>query len=61
MLPFRDNVPRRSLPLVTWLLILVNAVVFWLELKTPPAELVRFLNERLAEWRESRRQFKFNS
>jgi membrane associated rhomboid family serine protease len=45
MLPFRDNVPRRSAPLVTWLLILVNALVFWLELSLPADELASVLGE----------------
>ncbi len=43
MLPIRDNLPRRSLPLVTWLLVLVNTAVFVLELRTPEAEQARML------------------
>ena len=45
MLPFRDNVPRRSTPLVTWLLILANTLVFWLELRMPSEELASMFGE----------------
>ena len=46
MFPVRDNVPRRSLPLVTWGLILANAAVFYLELGwSSDGELASMLDE----------------
>lgn len=42
MIPIRDTVPRRSPPVVTWLLILANAVVFLFELVLPEQALLRF-------------------
>lgn len=35
MIPLQDNVPTRHVPIVTWSLILVNAVVFMIELSLP--------------------------
>lgn len=39
MLPLRDNIPARSIPLVTWALIAANALVFLFELMLPRMEL----------------------
>ncbi|KPL76512.1 peptidase S54 [Ornatilinea apprima] len=39
MLPIRDTIRSRSFPLVTWMLIALNALVFFLELGMGPAEL----------------------
>src|SRR6266446_7432353 len=41
MFPIRDTVPRRNPPIATWCLILLNAVVFLLELSLPPETLER--------------------
>ena len=35
MIPIRDTFPTRSVPVVTWTLIAVNAVVFLFELALP--------------------------
>ena len=36
MIPIRDTFPTRSVPVVTWTLIAVNAVVFLFELALGP-------------------------
>jgi len=36
MFPIQDSVPRRSVPVVTHALILINAIVFFFELMLPP-------------------------
>jgi len=36
MLPIRDNLPKRGVPLATWGLILANVIVFCLELSLSP-------------------------
>jgi hypothetical protein len=41
VIPIRDTIPSRSVPVVTWMLILVNAVVFLYELTLSPQELER--------------------
>jgi len=41
MLPISDTVPRRSPPVMTWLLIVLNVIVFLLELTLPPYDLER--------------------
>ena len=38
MIPIQDTVQSRSVPLVTWAIILINALVFFWELSLPPAE-----------------------
>ena len=38
MFPLRDTVPRVRFPVVTWALILLNGLVFGLELMLPPAQ-----------------------
>jgi hypothetical protein len=35
LIPLHDNIPTRHVPIVTWSLILVNAVVFAVELSLP--------------------------
>jgi len=42
MLPIRDSIPRRNPPIVVWLLILVNSLVFVFELRMPEEMLERF-------------------
>jgi rhomboid family protein len=39
MIPVRDTIPRRQVPVVTWSLIAVNVMVFLYELNLDPAEL----------------------
>ncbi|MSR64067.1 MAG: rhomboid family intramembrane serine protease [Planctomycetes bacterium] len=43
MLPLRDTIPSRSAPLVVWLLVLVNALVFAFELSLRDGELEVFI------------------
>lgn len=43
MIPIRDNVPRRSVPVVTILIILANAGVFAFELNLGPQRLQNFI------------------
>ena len=45
MIPFRDNIPSRSFPIITLLLITANCAVFWFELS-----LGRHLNAALYEF-----------
>jgi len=42
MFPVRDNIPSRTPPIATWMLIFANAVVFLFELAMPEATLQRF-------------------
>jgi membrane associated rhomboid family serine protease len=42
MFPIRDTVPRRNTPIATWLLILVNCLVFFFELTLPQPVLEQF-------------------
>ncbi len=44
MLPLRDTLHSRSLPVVTWGIVLVNAAVFLYELSLSPAGLQRFFH-----------------
>jgi membrane associated rhomboid family serine protease len=41
MFPIRDNVPRRTTPVVMWAIIAVNVAVFLFELTLPPDEIQR--------------------
>jgi membrane associated rhomboid family serine protease len=41
MLPISDTIPRRNAPIMTWLLIAVNSVVFLFELGMSPYQLER--------------------
>ncbi|NPV57006.1 MAG: rhomboid family intramembrane serine protease [Anaerolineae bacterium] len=43
MLPIRDTIRARNFPIVTWLLIAANAVVFFFELTLSPAGLEQFI------------------
>src|SRR5215472_3404021 len=43
MIPIRDTLPRRNKPIATYLLILVNALVFLFELTMPPDELEQII------------------
>jgi membrane associated rhomboid family serine protease len=43
MIPIRDSIPSRSVPLVTRALILINALVFFYELALPKESLESFL------------------
>jgi membrane associated rhomboid family serine protease len=44
MLPIKDTIPRRTAPVATWALIIVNAVVFLFELMLPEPALQEFLH-----------------
>ncbi|HZR17406.1 MAG TPA: rhomboid family intramembrane serine protease [Verrucomicrobiae bacterium] len=44
MFPIRDSIPTRSVPVVTRAIILINVLVFCLELALPPETLDRFLS-----------------
>ncbi|HEB54379.1 MAG TPA: rhomboid family intramembrane serine protease [bacterium] len=61
MFPIQDSIPRRSPPIVTWLLIAANAFVFLVELSLTPEQLealfylfgvvpARYTHPRWAEW-----------
>jgi len=39
MFPLRDTIPSRNPPIATWTLIIINAVIFLLELTMPAAQL----------------------
>ena len=39
MIPLRDTIPSREVPVVTWALIFVNSIVFLFELTLSPADL----------------------
>ena len=43
MIPLRDTIRSRSFPIVTWLIILANALVFFFELSLGPRLLQRFI------------------
>ncbi len=43
MIPLKDDIPSETFPLVNYLLIFLNAVVFFYELSLPPAALHRLL------------------
>lgn len=43
MIPLRDTIPSRTVPLVTWSLIAVNALIFLYEVSLPPEELERLI------------------
>ncbi len=44
MFPIRDNIHSRSFPIVNWLLIILNVVVFFLEWSLSPEGLQEFIN-----------------
>ncbi len=44
MIPIKDNIPTRSFPVVTVLLILINTLVFIYEMTLPPSELDLFIH-----------------
>lgn len=44
MIPLKDTVRSRTFPLVTWLIIALNALVFLYELRLSPAGLDQFIN-----------------
>lgn len=44
MFPIRDNIRSRSFPIVNWLLIIINGVVFFLEWSLSPEELTNFMS-----------------
>ena len=39
MIPLRDNIPHRHPPLMTWLIILINGLVFAFELSLPSSQI----------------------
>lgn len=43
MIPIRDNIRSRSFPIVNWLLVIANILVFLLEISLSPAGLERFI------------------
>ena len=44
MIPIKDTIRSRTFPLVNWVLIALNALVFLYELRLPPAGLNQFVN-----------------
>jgi hypothetical protein len=42
MFPIRDTIPRRNPPIATWLLILINSLIFLFELMMPPPAREQF-------------------
>jgi membrane associated rhomboid family serine protease len=44
MFPLRDTIPRRNLPITTWLLILANFLVFLFELTLPLPQFEAFIH-----------------
>jgi membrane associated rhomboid family serine protease len=44
MIPIRDTIPSRTVPLVLWGIILLNALVFLYELSLPPERLEQLVN-----------------
>ncbi len=46
MIPLRDTIPTRRVPVVTWTLIAVNLVVFLFELAQTPEDLTRLFQTR---------------
>jgi membrane associated rhomboid family serine protease len=44
MFPIRDTIRSRSFPIINWLLVAVNAVVFFIEVSMPEAKLNSFIN-----------------
>jgi membrane associated rhomboid family serine protease len=42
MIPIRDTIPSKNMPVVTWALILTNVLVFFVELTMPPPVLEAF-------------------
>jgi membrane associated rhomboid family serine protease len=44
MIPLRDTIPSRQVPVVTWALIIVNVLVFLFELSLSPEELEAFIH-----------------
>ncbi len=44
MFPIKDTIRSRSFPIVNWLIILANALVFLYELSLSPARLERFVS-----------------
>jgi membrane associated rhomboid family serine protease len=44
MFPIRDTIPSRSLPVVNWLIIACNVVVFFFEASLPPEQLDRLIH-----------------
>jgi len=44
MFPIRDTIPSRSLPVVNWLIIACNVVVFFFEASLPPEPLDRLIH-----------------
>lgn len=43
MLPIRDTIRSYTFPVITWLIIGINTVVFFFELNLPDAQLNRFI------------------
>lgn len=43
MIPFRDNIPSRTFPLVTWSIIVLNVLVFVYEWTLPASKLEAFI------------------
>jgi membrane associated rhomboid family serine protease len=44
MFPLQDTIPSRTVPLVTWTIILINTIAFFYELSIPADELERFVS-----------------
>jgi len=39
MIPFKDTIPRIGIPWITWILILLNAIIFIFEISIPKGAL----------------------
>jgi membrane associated rhomboid family serine protease len=44
MIPLRDTIQSRSTPIITWLIIIVNTVIFLYEVRLPANNLANFIN-----------------
>ena len=45
MLPLRDTIQSKKAPVITWMIILLNALVFLYEIRLPSADLSNLINE----------------
>jgi membrane associated rhomboid family serine protease len=44
MLPIKDTIRARSFPIINWVLIISNAIIFWYETRLGPQELDAFID-----------------
>ncbi|HSM23728.1 MAG TPA: rhomboid family intramembrane serine protease [Anaerolineaceae bacterium] len=45
MLPLRDTIHSKKTPVITWIIILLNAIVFLYEIRLPSTDLSKMINE----------------